>query len=214
MQAMVFDLDGTVIDTMDDLVALTNQVLDEFNMPRHSKAEIQSYVGNGALALMLQAVPPGTPEDITSAALTRWKELNPQFDQLSRPYPGISETLEKLRREGVRIALLSNKFDYGVQVMVNAKLPNVFEVARGERPDTPRKPDPTGLSNIFRQLEADPALSAYVGDSPGDIQVAKNAGCLAVGVSWGYRSVEDLAQAGADVIVDCAEQLLDLIETR
>ena len=100
MQAMVFDLDGTVIDTMDDLVALTNQVLDEFNMPHHSKEEIQSYVGNGALALMLQAVPPGTPEDITSAALTRWKELNPQFDQLSRPYPGIPETLEKLRRAG------------------------------------------------------------------------------------------------------------------
>ena len=90
----------------------------------------------------------------------------------------------------------------------------MFEVARGERPDTPRKPDPTGLSNIFHQLEADPACCAYVGDSPGDIQVAKNAGCLAVGVSWGYRSVEDLAQAGADVIIERAEQLLDLAETR
>lgn len=210
MQAMVFDLDGTVIDTMDDLVALTNRVLDEFDMPRHSKPEIQSYVGNGALALMLQAVPPDTPQDITQAALARWKEINPQFNQLSQPYPGIPETLDALKAAGVRIALLSNKFDHGVQVVVNAKLPNVFEIARGERPDTPRKPDPTGLLRIFEQLDADPAQSAYVGDSPTDIAVAHNAGCLAIGVSWGYRSAKELVEAGAHTVIDRAEQLLDI----
>ncbi|MDO4502226.1 MAG: HAD family hydrolase [Coriobacteriia bacterium] len=210
MQAMVFDLDGTAIDTMDDLVALTNQVLREFGMPEHTKPEIQSYVGNGALALMIQAVPPGTPQDVTDAALARWKELNPQFDQLSAPYPGMREALAQLRANGVRLALLSNKFDHGVQVMIDAKMPNEFEIARGERPDTPRKPDPTGLLSIFAQLDADPAQSAYVGDSPGDMQVAKNAGCLAVGVSWGYRSVQDLQDAGADVIIDRADQLLEV----
>lgn len=214
LDAMVFDLDGTIIDTMDDLVELTNHVLREFDMPEHTKPEIQSYVGNGALALMYQAVPEGTPMDVTETALARWKELNPQFTQLSAPYPGIPETLEQLREGGVHLAVLSNKFDRGVEIMVGAKLPDQFEIARGERPDTPRKPDPTGLLRIFAELNADPAKSAYVGDSPGDILVAKNAGCLAIGVDWGYRLPEEMLAAGADVIISSADQLLDLAGLR
>ena len=210
MDAMVFDLDGTIIDTIDDLAELTNCVLEEYGMPSHTRAEIQGYVGNGALALMYQAVPEGTPQAVTDEALARWKELNPQFTKHSRAYPGMQETLLALKEHGVSLAVLSNKFDAGVAAMVNAKLPGIFEIARGERPDTPRKPNPKGLLDVMVALGTKPENCAYVGDSPGDMQVAKNAGCKAVGVSWGYRQVAELKAAGADVIIDTPGQLLEI----
>lgn len=210
MEAAIFDLDGTIIDTIDDLVELTNHVLIEYDMPTHSKDAIQRFVGNGALALMNQAVPEGTPSEITQEALARWKELNPHFLAHSHPYPGISETLNMLKSNGVRIAVLSNKFDAGVSAMIEAKLPNTFDIIRGERPDTPRKPDPTGLLSIIEQLGATPESCIYVGDSPGDILTALNAGCMAVGVSWGYRYVDEIQKAGANIIINKPEELISL----
>ena len=210
MDAIIFDLDGTIIDTLDDLAELSNRVLDEFGMPQHSRDEIQTFIGNGALALMYQAVPEGTPDEITQKALLRWKKLNPLHTAHSKPYPGMEETLTELHNRGVRLAVLSNKFDLGVHAMVEAKLPGKFDLLRGEREDTPRKPDPTGLLKVIAELKTQAANCAYVGDSPGDILVAKNAGCMAVGVNWGYRSVKELEAAGADIIISKPEDLLSL----
>lgn len=211
MDAAIFDLDGTIIDTLDDLASLTNHVLSEYNMPLHTRDEIRRFIGNGGLALMYQAVPTETPDETVQEALARWKELNPQFTTLSHPYPGIPETLERLKRNGIRIAVLSNKFDGGVNAMIDAKLPNVFDIVRGERLDTPRKPDPTGLLAIIKQLETTPDKCIYAGDTAGDIVTATNAGCLPVGVSWGYRPVSEMRDAGANIIIDNPLELLSIL---
>ncbi len=112
----IFDLDGTLLDTLDDLMVLTNDVLAEFDMPTHTREEINSYVGNGAAALIYQAVPADTPPAVADACLARWKEAYDRYpNDLTKPYPGIESMLAELRRHGCKLGILSNKFDRGVR---------------------------------------------------------------------------------------------------
>ena len=165
----VFDVDGTLLDTLDDLVVLTNDALAEFNLLPRTREEINSYVGNGVKALMYQAVPEGTPQDVADACLARWKE------------------------------------NY---------LPDAVDVQHGEGgpQNFPRKPDPVGLLTTIEELGSTPARTVYIGDSPGDIHVARNAGCYAVGVDWGYHDPADFAAEGwePDLLVSDPEQILAL----
>ncbi len=214
-QTFIFDLDGTLLDTLDDLAVLTNDVLAEFDMPTHTREEINSYVGNGAKALIYQAVPKNTPQDVADAALSRWKEAYDLYpNDLTRPYPGIEDMLAELRRRGCKLGVLSNKFDRGVQFTMNKYLPDTVDVQHGE--DIPngfiRKPDPRGLLTVIEELGSTPARTVYVGDSPGDIHVARNAGCYAVGVTWGYHDPSDFVAEGwePDVLADDPEQILAL----
>lgn len=195
----VFDLDGTLLDTLDDLVVLTNEVLAEFDMPSHTREEINSYVGNGAQALIYQAVPEGTPCEVADACLARWKEAYDLFpNDLTKPYDGVEEMLAALRSRGCKLGILSNKFDGGVQFIVKKCLDGKVDVAHGEGGTRgfPRKPDPAGLLATIEELGSEPARTVYVGDSPGDIHVARNAGCYAVGVAWGYHDPGDFAAEG------------------
>ncbi|MEE0146428.1 MAG: HAD family hydrolase [Senegalimassilia anaerobia] len=208
----VFDLDGTLLDTLPDLVVLTNAVLRECGFPERTSAEILSYVGNGVKALMYQAVPQDADEEAVEAAMSRWKELYPQYgSRLTKAYAGIPETVAELKRRGARLGVLSNKFDAGVQDVVGAYLPGLFAVARGESADTPRKPDPTGLLRTIEELGSTPERTAYVGDSTGDIAVSRNAGTYAVAVTWGYHGAERLRAASADLVIDDPRALLDLL---
>ena len=144
----VFDVDGTLLDTLDDLVVLTNDALAEFNLPPRTREEVNSYVGNGVKALMYQAVPEGTPQDVADACLARWKENYGTYpNDLTKPYPGIPALLAELRRRGCQLGVLSNKFDGGVQFIMNKCLPDAVDVQHGEGgpQNFPRKPDPTGL---------------------------------------------------------------------
>ena len=211
----IFDLDGTLLDTLDDLVVLTNDVLAEFDLPQHSREEINSYVGNGATALIYQAIPEGTPADVAEAVLNRWKEAYDTYpNDLTRPYPGIEELLAALRARGCKTGVLSNKFDRGVQFTMDKYLPGTVDVQHGE--DIPngfvRKPDPTGLLTTIKELDSTPERTVYVGDSPGDIHVARNAGCYAVGVTWGYHDPLDFHAEGwePDVLATGPAQILAL----
>ena len=181
----VFDVDGTLLDTLDDLVVLTNDALAEFNLPPRTREEINSYVGNGVKALMYQAVPEGTPQDVADAC-----------------------------RRGCKLGVLSNKFDGGVQFIMNKCLPDAVDVQHGEGgpQNFPRKPDPTGLLATIEELGSTPARTVYIGDSPGDIHVARNAGCYAVGVDWGYHDPADFAAEGwePDLLVSVPKQILVL----
>ena len=211
----VFDLDGTLLDTLPDLVVLTNAVLRECGFPERTSAEILSYVGNGVKALMYQAVPQDADEEAVEAAMSRWKELYPQYGyRLTKAYAGIPETVAELKRRGARLGVLSNKFDQGVHDVIDAYLPGMFHVKHGECADIPRKPDPTGLLRSIAELGSTPDRTAYVGDSPGDVAVSRNAGTFAIGVAWGYHHADDLRAAGADVVLEDARELLRFAEVR
>lgn len=206
----IFDLDGTLMDTLSDLVILTNKALEEAGFQPHTADEIRTYVGNGARALMNQAVPQDAMPDQVEYALDRWKALYPEYGYTyTKPFDGVPQTLDALRAKGIKLGALSNKFDAAVVHVVDTYLPGRFDVVHGEGPGIPRKPDPTGLLHTIAELGGTPASCVYVGDSPGDMLVAHNADVFALGVSWGYRSVRDLCEAHADAIIDSPEQLLD-----
>ena len=212
VDTFVFDLDGTLLNTLPDLVALTNAVLRECGFPERTTDEILGFVGNGVKALMYQAVPADADEAAVEAAMGRWKELYPQYGhKLTKAYAGIPETVAELKRRGARLGVLSNKFDAGVQDVIGTYLPGLFAVAHGESADIPRKPDPAGLLRTIAELESVPERTAYVGDSTGDVAVARNAGTLAVAVSWGYHAAERLREASADLVIDDPRMLVDLM---
>lgn len=212
---LVFDLDGTLLDTLPDLVVLTNAALNEQGFPSRTTDEVHSFVGNGARALIYQAVPADATPDQAEITMARWKELYPVIgNKLTKPYPHMAETLAELARRGVNLGVLSNKFDQGVHDVIDAYLPGVFAVKYGERADIPRKPDPTGLLRSISELGSTPARTAYVGDSPGDVAVARNAGTYAIGVAWGYHHADALRAAGADAVIDDARELLQFAAER
>lgn len=211
----VFDVDGTLLDTLDDLVVLTNDALADFDLPSRSREEINSFVGNGVKALIYQAVPDGTPQEVADACLVRWKETYSVYpNDLTKPYPGVEALLAELRRRGCRLGVLSNKFDGGVQFIMDKCLPGAVDVQHGEGGplNFPRKPDPRGLLATIEELGSAPERTVYVGDFPSDIHVARNAGCYAVGVDWGYHDPSDFAKEGwdPDVLVSDPAQILAL----
>ncbi|WP_080801104.1 HAD family hydrolase [Arabiibacter massiliensis] len=209
LEAFVFDLDGTLLDTLPDLVLLTNAVLRECGYPERTSAEILSFVGNGVKALMYQAVPEDADAADVEAAMRRWKELYPAYGhKLTKAYDGIPETVAELKRRGARLGVLSNKFDGAVREVIGSYLPGLFEVAHGECAEFPRKPDPAGLLRTIDELGATPATTAYVGDSAGDIAVSRNAGAFAIAVAWGYHEKGRLAEARPDALIGRAGELL------
>lgn len=211
----IFDLDGTLLDTLDDLVVLTNDVLAASGMPPRTREEINSYVGNGAMALIRQAVPAGTSDEEAEQVRRRWTSLYGDYpNDLTHPYEGVESMLADLRAAGCKLGILSNKFDGGVQFIVKKCLDGMADAVHGEGgpQNFPRKPDPTGLLATIEELGSTPARTAYVGDSPGDIHVARNAGCYAIGVTWGYHEPGDFAAEGwePDLLVDHPAQITAL----
>lgn len=211
----VFDLDGTLLDTLPDLVVITNKALAAMGFPPRTTDEIHSFVGNGLMALMYQAVPEDVSPAAAEEAMEHWKSLFPAYkNDLTHPYPGVPETLAALRARDAKLGVLSNKFDAGVQQVMNQYLPGVFAVMHGERESEgiPRKPDPTGLLLTIEELGSTPDRTVYVGDSPTDIAVARNAGTFAVGVSWGYHHADELREVAADLVIETPQELLALCD--
>ena len=209
--AYIFDLDGTLLNTLPDLVNLTNKVLRERDMPERTTEEINSFVGSGARVLLQKAAPPDTPDEAIDSILARWKELYPKYGhQFTLPYDGIPGTLAELKARGAKLGVLSNKFDAAVASVIGEHFPGVFDSARGECPEIPRKPDPAGLRWMMARFEVAPEQVAYVGDSGGDMTVARSAGAYPVGVAWGYRSADELRERGARVLINSPRELLDI----
>ncbi|MEG0476822.1 MAG: HAD family hydrolase [Raoultibacter sp.] len=205
----IFDLDGTVLDTLPDLVVLTNRTLVEKGFPPRTEGEILSFVGNGARRLIYQAVPDNTSEQVADQALELWKSLYTDCGiSLTREYEGMRAALLALKARGKGLGLLSNKFDAGVQDLIAIHFPGMFAVAHGEGV-IPRKPDPAGLLQTIEELGSTPVKTVYVGDSRGDMVVAKRAGTFALGVTWGYQGEADLLAGGADALISIPQSLLD-----
>ena len=207
--AFVFDLDGTLLDTLPDLVRLTNMVLDQQGWPQRTRDEILSYVGDGGRVLMRRAAPQSATDDQIADAFALWQSLYPRYGhELTCPYLGMTETLFQLKGKGAKLGVLSNKFDAAAREVVERHFPGVFDAVVGEGPETPRKPNPTGLFRMLADLGVAGEETAYVGDSGTDMEVAIAVGAFPVGVSWGYRPTEELEAAGARLVIDAPAQLL------
>ncbi len=212
-RTFVFDLDGTLLNTLPDLVVLTNDTLRDLGYPEHSEEEILSFVGNGVKALIVQAVPEGVPQEDVERAYGLWCQKYESYSNgLTRPYDGIVALLEELRARGCRIGVMSNKFEHGVHQILDLCLPGAVDVAHGETDAIPRKPDPTGILLTIEELDSVPEETVYVGDSAGDVKGGKAAGTFTVAVSWGYSAVEALQSldVAPDLIIDSPGDLLAL----
>lgn len=212
--AVIFDLDGTLLNTLGDLRAATNHALEVRGLPPHSMEEIRQFIGNGIRLLIRRAMPEGTPEAEIDAALDDFKAYYAaHIHDRTVPYDGISQLLTALRKRGIQVAVLSNKIDSASQQLIEYFFPGKTDVVFGEHVGVPRKPDPTSCRMVMQQLGVQPEQVLYVGDSGTDMQTAKNAGLYAVGVTWGFRSKEVLLKYGADVLVHRPEQILQILDS-
>lgn len=205
---VIFDLDGTLLDTLWDLTDATNYALKECGYPERSYDEIRRFVGNGVEMLIRRAVPQDTSEDRIQEVLAIFKIFYMHNSKNStKPYDGIIELLESLKKKGFKIGVVSNKFDKAVKKLCNDYFFGLIDIATGESCNVPKKPSPIGVLKTIEELGATPDKSVMIGDSETDIQTAKNAGIVSIGVLWGFRDEKTLVEAGADELVDSPERL-------
>ena len=212
VKAVVFDMDGTILHTLPDLLAAANETFARLGYPPRTEAEALACMGSGGRHLVEKLMPPGCTRTEGEHAFQLWHDIYIASDYAgTRPFLGVVEVLHELRARGVTTAVLSNKFDAGVQVLTKRFFDGLFDVVRGEVPPAPRKPDPTVLLEMLDGLGVCPAEAAYVGDTMVDVQVARNAGVLAVGVSWGYDKTEPLPRDELDAYLGNPSELLALV---
>ena len=210
----VFDLDGTLLDTLDDLMNATNYALEEMGFPQRTRKEVEAFVGNGVAKLMERAVPAGTNPEDTARALNIFKPYYARHSKdKTAPYPGIIETLNTLRTKGCKLAVVSNKFDAAVKTLAQDYVPGLMDEAAGDNEalGVPKKPDATMVFQTLAALAVTPGRAVYVGDSDVDLQTAKNAGLPCISVTWGFRDREFLLAHGADTLIDRPSKLLERI---
>jgi phosphoglycolate phosphatase len=201
---LIFDLDGTLVDSLPGIAASLNRSLGLLGLPVHSSPAIRTFIGNGSLELARKAVPAGSPDDLAHQVEAAFKEdYALTWPDGTAPYPGIPECLATLAAAGFPMAILSNK-PHPFTVEIVARLfPGVpFDPVLGQRPETPRKPDPEAALQIARHWGLIPENCRFIGDSTIDIATARAAGIPAVAVSWGYHDLPALQTAGADLLVE------------
>jgi len=213
VQAVIFDLDGTLVDSLADIAASTNACLVRAGLATHDDDAIRSFVGHGIGALVDQALGErGTPARVQSMLSAIRAHYHDHCIDRTRPYPGIEAVLDALHRGGTQLAVVSNKPHGMTQRIVDALLPDVaFGFVTGERPAVPRKPDPTGLLLACAALQAPPSRALYVGDTPVDIEAARAAGVRSAAVTWGFRDRHLLEANAPDHLIDTPEQILSLL---
>lgn len=204
----VFDLDGTLLDTLQDLTDSTNYALNVNGLPGRTTDEIRSFVGNGISRLLSQAVAEGTSPELEAKCLSDFRAhyfLN--MENKTAPYPGILDLLARLRDADIHLAVVSNKFDRAVKHLCRDYFGALIPVAIGEAPSVARKPAPDTVFKALAELGTGSDHAVYIGDSDVDIQTAKNAGLPCLSVSWGFRDREFLLAHGAACIVDNTAEL-------
>jgi phosphoglycolate phosphatase len=210
----VFDLDGTLLDTLGDLAAAVNYALRSHDMPEHSIDEVRHFVGNGVRKLMQRAVPDGEEHPLFEDALNTFRQyyLEHSLDT-TRPYGGIPEMLRELRLRGCRTAVVSNKFDAATKELCRHFFPDSIEVAIGEHEaeGIRRKPAPDTVEEALRQLGVTKDNAVYVGDSDVDILTARNAGLPCISVLWGFRDRDFLLSHGATTLVGSPKEIIALL---
>ena len=211
MKAIIFDLDGTLLNTLDDLATAVNHALRLNNMPERTLDEVRQFVGNGVRRLMEQAVPEGTDADRLEQAFADFKRYYVAHCQdKTCLYPGIAEMLQALKAQGLRMAIVSNKLQAGVDELYERYFRDTIEVAVGERPDIARKPAPDMVHTALKALGIDTKEAIYVGDSDVDLRTARNSGLPCISVLWGFRDRPFLIDHGATTLAETPADVVQL----
>lgn len=207
----IFDLDGTLLDTLGDLAASVNYALRTHNMPEHSLEDIRRFVGNGVRKLMERAVPQGAQNPCFDEAFATFRQYYMQHSlDTTRPYAGIPETLEALKARGCHLAVVSNKMMAATQALCSHFFPDTIEVAIGEHEaeGIRKKPAPDTVMAALKALGVGKEQAVYVGDSDVDIETARNSGMPCISVLWGFRDRDFLKQNGAETFISAPSELL------
>lgn len=211
-QTIIFDLDGTLLNTLDDLSSSVNYALRQHGLAERSQAEVRQFLGNGIRRLIEQSVPAGTDDQKTDDVFQTFRShyLEHSLDQ-TRPYDGIENLLHQLIDMKVATAIVSNKLDPAVKELHQHFFSDTIQVAIGETKTIRRKPAPDMVDECIRLLGCDRQTCLYVGDSEVDLQTARNAGLPCLSVSWGFRDKKQLIEAGATTIIDRPDELIDIL---
>lgn len=204
--AVIFDLDGTLLDTCDDLANAVNHMLEEYGYERRGRAEIRRFLGNGARDLVTRSL----PSDVDSDTLERFlKDYMVYYNEhsriLTKPYDGVLDVLRDLREDGIMTAVVSNKPDMTVRKLCKQYFDGLVDISVGDRPDIERKPSADSINFAVKALGCTKAI--YVGDSEVDVLAASNAGLPCISVTWGFRDIDVLEECGANIFANTSDEL-------
>lgn len=207
---VIFDLDGTLLNTLEDLKDSTNFALHEFAYPKRTLDEVRSFLGNGVQKLIERAVPKDC-QNVEECLKCFKNHYSENMYNKTAPYEGIVEVLKELREKGLKIGVVSNKFDAAVKELCEKYFDGLIDVAIGQSDEVAKKPAPDGVLKAMEILGAEKEFTIYVGDSDVDVQTAKNANLPCIGVTWGFRDRENLF--GADFIIEKPCDIINVIRS-
>ena len=211
--AVIFDLDGTLTDTLDDLKNSVNYALGEFGFPERTLDEVRSFVGNGVRRLIYLSVPENTPQETAEECLKVFKEYYKSHSLIkTKPYDGIIPMLEELKKQGIKTAVVTNKMHEAAEDIVHIFFDGLIDTTVGQVDGVAQKPQPDGINLVLRKLSVSKERAVYVGDSEVDCVTAINAGMPCIGVTWGFRDRYVLLENGASCIIDSPEQIFECIK--
>ncbi len=212
-QAIIFDLDGTLVDSVEDIQEAMNKVLSDLNLPVHDQKNYRKFIGNGLRNLVSKALPDSfqKPEQIDES----YQKMISIYDQActhkTKPYSGVYETLDELKKSPIKLIVFSNKSEELTKKIVATFFPNTFDIIFGLTKESLRKPNPTKAIEISTLMEIPPENFLFIGDSDVDMETANNAKMIAIGVDWGYRSKENLVSSGAKQIIQHPAEIIELL---
>jgi phosphoglycolate phosphatase len=214
IRGLIFDLDGTLLDSLEDLVNAGNATLAHFGFPGHTTEAYRYFVGDGLLTLIQRIIPEqNRSRDEIAACMDIFRQIYGKgWDRVTRPYAGIPEMLQQLRQDKLQLAVLSNKPDAFTRLCVERYFaPDTFAFVYGHREDVPKKPDPTGATEIAALMNLQPQQIVYVGDTATDMQTGSQAGMFTLGVLWGFRERRELEDNGADRIISHPSEIVSYV---
>ena len=211
-RAVIFDLDGTLINTLDDLAASTNQALRRYSLPEHPAEAFKTFIGDGTRTLISRCIPSDHQHLVDEILDLMEAHYHQHYADLSRPYPGVPEMIQSLQQMSLPLAVLTNKPTEFARPLVDKYFdPGTFQIVMGHTDQYPLKPDPTSALAIAGKLGAAPSHAAYLGDTAIDMQTALAANMFAVGALWGFRDRAELVASGAQALIDLPHQFPQLL---
>lgn len=212
IQTVIFDLDGTLLYSLEDLKDSVNFVMKKHGFREYTIDEVREAIGNGVRLLMERILPKDIDKNLFEECLSEFKEnYSKNMYNKTKPYDGVLDMLKALREEGYKIAVLSNKFDSAVKELSNKYFGELVDLAVGQKDGVKEKPSPLGIQEIAKELDTDIEACIMVGDSEVDIQTANNAGIDCISVTWGYKNIDFLYDNGATKLVYAPEDILELL---
>lgn len=214
MRAVVFDLDGTLVDSLADLGESMNEVLAELSLPQHPLVAYRRFVGDGIRMLVFRALPDSSRSDeCVATAVARLRDVyGARWDRKTRPYAQTTETLRRLTDLGLRLGVLSNKpHAFTTSIVERFFSPSAFAAVLGAEAGFPRKPDPSAAIELARRLSVQPPECFYVGDTATDMQTARGAGMYAIGALWGFRDADELLSSGAQSLAERPSDVVTIV---